>query len=134
MTDSDSLMVISDDEQDIQDSRLYIDENVFDSGNNHNQQQTKSTHTGNPFELDFFLIAHLNRYKTRSSQTVLTSNTSLLLKRHRSTFCQAEYFSTMTQQTNTNYDINNKEECIAVVKKQTTTTTQNIDLLLSVSS
>jgi len=112
---------------------LYIDENVFDFGNNHNQQQTKSTYTGNPFELDFFLIAHLNRYKTRSSQTVLTSNTSLLLKRHRSTFCQAEYFSTMTQQTNTNHDINNKEECIAVVKKQTTTT-QKIDLLLSVSS
>jgi hypothetical protein len=127
MTDRDSLMVISDDEQDIQDSRLYIDENVFDSGNNRNQQQTKSTHTGNPFELDFFLIAHLNRYKTRSSQTILTSNTSLLLKRHRSTFCQPEYFSTMTQQTNTNHDINNKEECIAVVKKQTTTT-QKIDL------
>ena len=136
MTDSDSLMVISDDEQDTQESdevnsRLYIDENILDSGNNHNQQQTKATNTGNPFELDFFLIALLNHYQTRSSQTVLTSNTSLLLKRHRSTFCQAEYFSTMTQQTNTTHVINDKEECIAVVKKQRI---QNVDLLLSLSS
>ncbi|CAF1401412.1 unnamed protein product [Adineta steineri] len=121
MTDSDSLMIISDDEDN---SRLYIDENVVDSWNNQ-QLQTKSTNTGNAFELDFFLIAYFNRYQTRSSQTVLTSNTNLLLKRHRSTFCQAEYFATMTQETNT---MNEHEERIAVVKKQKT---YNEDLILS---
>ena len=87
MTDNDCSMIISDDDDD---SRLYIDENISDSL--YNQQQTKSTNTGNPFELDFFLLDHLNRYQTRSSQTVLTSNTSLLLKRHRSTFLSSRIF------------------------------------------
>ena len=43
MTDSDSLMVISDDKQesDEDEFRLYIDENVFDSV----QQSTKSTNS-----------------------------------------------------------------------------------------
>ncbi|CAF3376611.1 unnamed protein product [Rotaria sp. Silwood1] len=113
MTDTDSLMVISVDEQDIQkydedESCLYIDENIFDSMNNSSQQSTKSTNTGNAFELDLILIANINRYQTRSSQTILTSNTSLLIKRNRSTVCQAEYFATITQETNT--DSMNKED------------------------
>ncbi len=136
MTDSDSLMVISDDEHDIQESdedefRLYIDENVFDSVNNSTQQSTKSTNTGNPFELDLIFIENVNRYQTRSSQTILTSNINHLLKRHRSTICQAEYFATMTQETNTNHDNNDKEERISVVKKQRT---EDVDLLLSLTS
>jgi hypothetical protein len=136
MTDSDSLMVISDDEQDIQELDedefcLYIDENVFDSVNNSARQSTKSTNTGNPFELDSIFIANLNHYQTRSSQTILTSNTNLLLKRNRSTICQAEFFATMTQETNTNHDNNDQEERISVVKKQRTET---VDLLVSLSS
>jgi len=136
MTKSDSLMVISDDEQDIQESdedefRLYIDENVFDSMNNSAQQSTKSTNTGNPFELDFIFIANINRYQTRSSQTILTSNTNLLLKRHRSTICQAEFFATMNQETNTDHDTNNKEERILVIKKQKI---ENVELISSLSS
>jgi hypothetical protein len=135
MTDSDSLMVISDDEQDTQELdedefRLYIDETVFDSMNNSTQQSTKSTNTGNPFELDFNFIANVNRYQTRSSQTILTSNTNLLLKRHRSTICQAEFFATMNKETNTNHDTNNKEERILVMKKQRT---ENVELLSSLS-
>jgi hypothetical protein len=127
MTDSDSLMVISDDEDE---SRLYIDENIFDSMNNHIQQQTKSTNTGNPFELDWILIDNMNRYQTRSSQTILTSNTNLLFKRNRSTLCQAEYFQTMTRETNTDHENNDKEERIPVVKKQRT---ENNDFLLTLS-
>ncbi len=136
MTDSDSLMVISDDEQDIQEfdedeSRLYIDENIFDSmNNNHIQQQTKSTNTGNPFELDLILIDNINRYQTRSSQTILTSNINLLLKRNRSTLCQAEYFQTMTKETNTIQENKDKEECVPVVKKQRT---ENNDFLVPLS-
>jgi hypothetical protein len=113
MTNSDYLMVISDDgeESDEDEFRLYIDENVFDSI----QQSTKSTNTGNPFELDWSFITNIHRYQTRSVQTILTSDTNLLLKRHRSTSCQAEFFATMTKETNTNY---NDEERIPVVKKQ----------------
>lgn len=121
MTDNDSLMIISDDDDD--ENHLYIDENVLDSI----QQSTKSTNTGNPFELDLFVIENINRYQTRSSQTVLTSNINFLLKRHRSTICQAEYFATITQETNTNHD---KEERIPVVKKQRT---GDVNLLLSLS-
>ncbi|CAF0882393.1 unnamed protein product [Rotaria sordida] len=118
MTDNDSLMIISDDEQDIKkfdedESRLYIDENIFDSMNNSSQQSTKSTNTGNAFELDLILIANINRYQTRSSQTILTSNTSLLIKQNRSTFCQAEYFSTITQETNTDHMNEEDEERIS---------------------
>jgi len=123
MTDSDSLKVISDEDE----SRLYIDETAVDFGN----QSTKSINTGNPFELDWIFIENINRYQTRSSQTILTSNTNLLLKRHRSTMCQAEYFATMTQEINTNQDYNEHEERVAVVKKQRT---ENIDLLSSISS
>jgi hypothetical protein len=123
MTDSDSLKVISDEDE----CRLYIDETAVDFGN----QSTKSINTGNPFELDWIFIENINRYQTRSSQTILTSNTNLLLKRHRSTMCQAEYFATMTQETNTNQDYNEHEERVAVVKKQRT---ENIDLLSSISS
>lgn len=123
MTDSDSLKVISDEDE----CRLYIDETAVDFGN----QSTKSINTGNPFELDWIFIENINRYQTRSSQTILTSNTNLLLKRHRSTICQAEYFATMTQETNTNQDYNEHEERVAVVKKQRT---ENIDLLSSISS
>jgi hypothetical protein len=123
MTDSDSLKVISDEDE----CRLYIDEMVVDSVN----QLTKSINTGNPFELDWIFIENINRYQTRSSQTILTSNTNLLLKRHRSTICQAEYFATMTQETNTNQDYNEHEERVAVVKKQRT---ENIDLLSSISN
>ncbi|CAF0816920.1 unnamed protein product [Rotaria sp. Silwood1] len=136
MTDTDSLMVISVDEQDIQkydedESCLYIDENIFDSMNNSSQQSTKSTNTGNAFELDLILIANINRYQTRSSQTILTSNTSLLIKRNRSTVCQAEYFATITQETNTDSMNKEDEERISVIKKQRT---ENINLLLSLSS
>ncbi|CAF0923541.1 unnamed protein product [Rotaria sp. Silwood1] len=136
MTDTDSLMVISVDEQDIQkydedESRLYIDENIFDSMNNSSQQSTKSTNTGNAFELDLILIANINRYQTRSSQTILTSNTSLLIKRNRSTVCQAKYFATITQETNTDSMNKEDEERISVIKKQRT---ENINLLLSLSS
>ncbi|CAF4580924.1 unnamed protein product [Rotaria socialis] len=116
MIDSDSVMIISDDEQDINESRLYIDENVFDSVNCSGQQSSKSINTGNPFELDFILLTNLNRYQTRSCQTILTSNTSLLLKRNRSTFCQAEYFATTTKATNTEH-FNDEEERILVAKK-----------------
>ncbi len=123
MTDSDSLKVISDEDE----CRLYIDETAVDFGN----QSTKSINTGNPFELDWIFIENINRYQTRSSQTILTSNTNLLLKRHRSTICQAEYFATMTQETNTNQDYNEHEERVAVVKKQRT---ENIDLLSSISN
>jgi hypothetical protein len=123
MTDSDSLKVISDEDE----CRLYIDETAVDFGN----QSTKSINTGNPFELDWIFIENINRYQTRSSQTILTSNTNLLLKRHRSTMCQAEYFATMTQETNTNQDYNEHEERVAVVKKQRT---ENIDLLSSISN
>jgi hypothetical protein len=123
MTDSDSLKVISDEDE----CRLYIDETAVDFGN----QSTKSINTGNPFELDWIFIENINRYQTRSSQTILTSNTNLLLKRHRSTMCQAEYFATMAQETNTNQDYNEHEERVAVVKKQRT---ENIDLLSSISS
>ncbi|CAF4526690.1 unnamed protein product [Rotaria sp. Silwood1] len=129
-------MVISVDEQDIQkydedESRLYIDENIFDSMNNSSQQSTKSTNTGNAFELDLILIANINRYQTRSSQTILTSNTSLLIKRNRSTVCQAKYFATITQETNTDSMNKEDEERISVIKKQRT---ENINLLLSLSS
>ena len=130
---TDNLMVISDDEYNIEkfdddESRLYIDEHVSDSTNNSSRQSTKSVNTGNAFELDSMLIANINRYRTRSTQTILTSNRSLLLKRHRSTFCQAEYFETLTQETNTDYDGNNEEERILVVKKQRT---ENVNMLLS---
>jgi hypothetical protein len=91
-------------------------------------QSTKSINTGNPFELDSIFVENINRYQTRSSQTILTSNMNLLLKRHRSTICQAEYFATMTQETNTNQNSNEQEERIAVVKKQRT---ENLDLLSS---
>ncbi|CAF4488023.1 unnamed protein product [Rotaria sp. Silwood1] len=129
-------MVISVDEQDIQkydedESCLYIDENIFDSMNNSSQQSTKSTNTGNAFELDLILIANINRYQTRSSQTILTSNTSLLIKRNRSTVCQAKYFATITQETNTDSMNKEDEERISVIKKQRT---ENINLLLSLSS
>ncbi|CAF2400148.1 unnamed protein product [Rotaria sp. Silwood2] len=129
-------MVISDDEQDIQEydddeSRLYIDENVFDSMTNSSQQSTKSTNTGNAFELDLALIANINRHQTRSSQTILTSNTSLLIKQNRSTVCQAEYFATITQETNTDHTNDEDEDRILVIKKQRT---DNINLLLSLSS
>ncbi|UJR36219.1 hypothetical protein I4U23_028951 [Adineta vaga] len=131
MRDTDSLMIISDDNDD---SCLYIDENIFDSWTN--QQQNKSTNTGNPFELDFFFLSSLNRFQTRSSQTILTSNTSLLQKRHRTTFCQAEYFATRMQETNTNDDNKIKEEeeeeqRIEVMKKQRS---QTESLIISSSS
>jgi hypothetical protein len=45
--------------------------------------------------------------------------------------CQAEYFATMAQETNTNQDYNEHEERVAVVKKQRT---ENIDLLSSISN
>lgn len=118
MTDSESLLNISY-EEDIDESdtrRLYIDETIFHCENSSNQQSTKSTNTGNPFELDFLFLVNLNRYQTRSSQTLLTSHINHLFKRHRSTLCQAEYFTTISQQTNTEHD--DQEERIPVMKKQ----------------
>ena len=95
---------------------LYIDETAVDSVD----QCNKSINTGNPFELDLILLESINRYQTRSSQTILTSNDNLLFKRNRSTVCQAEYFDTMTQESNTNQNFNEQEERIGVVKKQRT--------------
>jgi hypothetical protein len=113
MTDSDSSMMnIAADEDS---ARLYIDENVCDP--QPHRQQTRATNTGNPFELDFFLLASLNRFRTRSSQTVLTSDTSLLRKRHRATICQAQCFAVRTQDTSTSDD---EEERVVVIKKSKT--------------
>lgn len=117
MTKSDSLMVISDDEEDFEafdneDARLYIDE-TFVSPFDH-RQPTRSSNTGNPFELNPLLLANLHRYQTRSSQTTLTSHAALLLKRHRSTCCQAEDFQRSTKETNTEQDNEIKEQVIAV--------------------
>lgn len=126
MTDSKCLIEQAVQESDEDESRLYIDESVFGSMNHNDRQASKSINTGNPFELDLNLIANLNRYRTRYCQTILTSNTNLLVQRNRSTFCQAEYFSTITQETNTDCDNNNeKEERILVVKRKRT---ENIDL------
>jgi len=69
-------------------TRLYIDET--DNSCESNSQRTKSTNTGNAFELDRYFY----RFRTQSCQT---SN-----RRHRSTICQFEYFPMKTQQTNTN--------------------------------
>ena len=119
MTDSDSLMDISDDDDDDeQDLSLYIDETVSDCQSHSNRQANKSTNTGNSFELDLFFLANINRYQTRSSQTLLTSHVNLLFQRNRSTICQAEYFSTMVQATNTEQDYHQHEERIPVVKRQ----------------
>ena len=90
MTDSDSLMVINGDDED--QSRLYIDETVSDCWNQSREQASKSINTGNPFELDWIFLAYVNRYQTRSSQTILTSNTNLLFKRHRSTILSSRIF------------------------------------------
>ena len=121
MTDSDSLMLISDDEEDFEafdndDARLYIDETFVSPPDRH--RPTRSTNTGNAFELSLILLANLQRYQTRSSQTILTSNTALLLKRHRSTYCQVEYFDRSAQETNTERSNEMKEEAIAVKKQQ----------------
>ena len=116
MIDSESLL--NEHESNDKHSRLYIDENLFPYWNN--QQQTKSTNTGNPFELDFFSLSSVNRFQTRSSQTILTSDTSRLRKRHRATLCQAEYFATSTQETNTTAGSGsekNEEKRIEVMKK-----------------
>ena len=110
MIDNERLLNDDDEhESNDQHSRLYIDENCFPSWDN--QQQTKSTNTGNPFELDFFFVSSLNRFQTRASQTILTSDTRRLRRRHRATLCQAEYFATSTQGTNTtNGDTSEKNE------------------------
>jgi hypothetical protein len=119
MTKSDSLMVISDDEEDFdafdnEDARLYIDETFVSPLDRRHHQPTRSTNTGNPFEMNPLLLANLRRCQTHSSQTTLTSNTALLLKRHRSTCCQAEYFQRSTKETNTERSNEMKEEAIAV--------------------
>ena len=114
MADSESLLNISD--EDDGPRPLHIDETFFHCENSSNHQTSKSTNTGNPFELDFLFLVNLNRYQTRSSQTLLTSHIDLRFKRHRSTICQAEYFPKNSQQTNT--ESNDQEERIAVVKRQ----------------
>lgn len=109
-------MEISDDDQ--QDcSTFYIDETVSNCQGHSIGQANKSTNTGNPFELDPFFLATINRYQTRFSQTFLTTHLDLLFQRNRSTICQPEYFSTMAQAINTDQDYHHHhEERIPVVR------------------
>ena len=100
MAHSDSLVMISDDEDDLEPC-LYIDECTRDTMLDSRVQQTKSANTGNPFELDWIVVVNIHRHQTRSCQTTLTSNGIHAVQRHRSTVCQPDYFHTVTRETNT---------------------------------
>lgn len=104
-------MIDSDDEE----SRLYIDESITSLS----VQCDRSTITGNPFELDPFLLILRQRYQTRSAQTQLTSkNDHLLFHRHRSTSCRIEDFQNVDRETNTEKKVTDDEETIDVVNHQ----------------
>jgi hypothetical protein len=102
--------------------RLYIDETI---GPVHCELSTsKSTNTGNPFELDCFLLTNINRHQTRSSQTVLTSTIVSLRKQHRSTSCQVTCFDTFTKETNT--ERNSADETVIDVVQRLTRAHTNL--------
>jgi hypothetical protein len=110
MAHSDSLVMISDDDDDDPEPCLYIDESTCDTMVDARFQQTKSTNTGNPFELDWIVAVNIHRYQTRSCQTTLTSHGIQAVQRHRSTVCQPEYFHTSTRETNTDRSSEDRHE------------------------
>ena len=122
MAHSDSLVMISDDDDDDDpEPCLYIDQSSDDAMVDARLQQTKSTSTGNPFELDWIVVVNINRYRTRSCQTTLTSHGIHAVQRHRSTICQPEYFHTSTRETNTDRASEDRHEPrIAVMAQERT--------------
>ena len=85
-------------EIDDEESRLFIDENFTDLPI---CSSSRSTNTGNSFELDPFFFVNFQRFRTRSSQTELTSENQLVFYRHQSTSCQFEYFQLFHRETST---------------------------------
>lgn len=100
-------------DDDDEDLRLFIDEN-FDEFSL--CPSSRSTNTGNPFELDPFFFVNLQRIRTRSSQTELKSENQLVFYRHRSTSCQKEIFSNFHRETNTDETKLTDEETISVIE------------------
>ena len=95
------FIMTNDDHLEETDDRLIIDE-TFDSADF--LLTTRSTNTGNPFELDSFFLAYRSRFQSRSSQTVLTLNGNFFaLKKTRSTSCNAEYLDCFSKNINTDW-------------------------------